>query len=407
MAESSLDIEDRWVLDFDANAFGDDVRTLGMELSCNQGRADVAHMKKLTRWSNTCMILGVLTMGYCVNPFSIYLVSLGVMTRWTIVGHHVCHGGLHRNAPEYNRFKFGVGSIWRRSIDWLDWMLVEAWNVEHNQEHHYRLGERDDPDLVEENVQLLRSMRLPRIVKYAVVIFFMSTWKWFYYAPNTLKHLQLANCRRKDTNGHEPRAHARDPVTIADVFKSDLFTPARLLSVLAPFFIRQFVVLPLLHGLLMGPTAARNALVSMALAEVLTNVHSFLVIATNHTGDDLYRFDTPCVPRSGEFYMRQVISSTNFSMGTDILDFHHGFLNYQIEHHAWPDLSPMSYQKAAPRMRALCKKHGVPYVQQSVFARLKKTVDIMIGATSMRNFPHHALAAPSKSGAPASPKSEM
>ena len=42
---------------------------------------------------------------------------------------------------EYNRFRFGVGSLYRRCVDWLDWMLVEAWNVEHNNLHHYCLGE--------------------------------------------------------------------------------------------------------------------------------------------------------------------------------------------------------------------------------------------------------------------------
>ena len=31
-------------------------------------------------------------------------------------------------------------------------MLVEAWNVEHNQLHHYHLGEIEDPDLVEHNL---------------------------------------------------------------------------------------------------------------------------------------------------------------------------------------------------------------------------------------------------------------
>ena len=63
----------------------------------------------------------------------------------------------------------------------------------------------------------------------------------------------------------------------------------------------------------------------------------------------------------------------------DLNDFFHGWLNYQIEHHLWPDLSMLSYQKAAPLVRAICAKHGVPYVQHNVFWRLKKTVDIMTG----------------------------
>ena len=85
--------------------------------------------------------------------------------------------------------------------------------------------------------------------------------------------------------------------------------------------------------------------------------------------------------------MRQIIGSTNYATGTDPIDFSHGWLNYQIEHHVWPDLSMLQYQKGAPKLKAICEKHGVPYVQENVFERLRKTVDIMVGKTTMRVFP--------------------
>ena len=101
----------------------------------------------------------------------------------------------------------------------------------------------------------------------------------------------------------------------------------------------------------------------------------------------MYRFRRPCRPFSGSFYLRQVLASVDFAMGTDLVDFMHGWLNYQIEHHLWPNLSMLSYQKAAPQVKELCAKHNVPYVKQNVFWRLKKTVDIMVGNNSMRWFP--------------------
>jgi hypothetical protein len=45
------------------------------------------------------------------------------------------------------------------------------------------------------------------------------------------------------------------------------------------------------------------------------------------------------------------------------------------------------YQLAAPRLRAICEKYGVPYVQESVWTRLRKTTDIMVGKSTMRVFP--------------------
>jgi hypothetical protein len=47
----------------------------------------------------------------------------------------------------------------------------------------------------------------------------------------------------------------------------------------------------------------------------------------------------------------------------------------------------LQYQRGAPRLKAICETYGVPYVQESVWTRLFKTVDIMVGRTSMIPFP--------------------
>ena len=74
-----------------------------------------------------------------------------------MIGHHVCHGGYNRQDDGTGRFTsggFAVGSLKTRVRDWFDWMLPEAWNVEHNNLHHYRTGEPGDPDLVERNLEV-------------------------------------------------------------------------------------------------------------------------------------------------------------------------------------------------------------------------------------------------------------
>jgi len=154
----------------------------------------------------------------------------------------------------------------------------------------------------------------------------------------------------------------------------------------------RFVLLPapllLLPGTL-GSTCFRNALLHLLIADVLSNLHAFLTIVTNHAGSDLYRFSTGCSPHSPTFMLRQVLSSANYRTGGDVNDFLHGFLNYQVEHHIWPTLSMLSYQKAQPELQAICEAHGVPYVQESVWRRLVRTIRIMIGDTSMREWPGH------------------
>merc|ERR1712038_795170 len=161
--------------------------------------------------------------------------------------------------------------------------------------------------------------------------------------------------------------------------------------VVGPYLLIHFFIMPM-PFIFLGQQLGRddmysNAVKNLVLAEILTNIHGFVAVVTNHAGDDMYRFREGCRPFSGSFHLRQVLASVDFAYGTDIVDFLHGWLNYQIEHHMWPNLSMLSYQKAGPLVREICEKHGVPYIKENVFWRVKKTVDIMVGTSSMKWFP--------------------
>lgn len=200
--------------------------------------------------------------------------------------------------------------------------------------HHYNLSEVNDPDLVEQNLQFLRELRIPLFLKYIMVAFFAFTWKWFYYAPNTYKELKLARMRR---DGVKIPAHVNPADQIT--FKNSLFGENYFYSfgelitvVLAPYLLVHFFVTPLPyvalgHYLGYGTTMYWNAVTNLFLAEFLTNAHGFLAVVTNHAGDDMYRFRRACRPFSGTFYLRQVLASVDYNMGTDEIDFLHGWLS--------------------------------------------------------------------------------
>ena len=395
-AEPELAKHDEWVKDFDLDAFASEIKKLGDELEKSQGPADVTHLNKMIMWSNTCGLIGMLTMGFGVHWVPIVALSTFTFSRWTMIAHHTCHGGYdkcHPNKSRYHRFKFAIGGLWNRLCDWFDWMMPEAWNVEHNNRHHYCLSEVEDPDLVEENLRVLRNMPVPTFVKWFLVLIIMIVWKWYYYSPNTYKELKMARWRKtgKIPEGVNPsRAVYLHTLLIGG---TPFYSSWEFFSiVLGPYLLIHFFLFPLpllAIGEYMGTGYEMyiNAVKNLFLAELLTNLHAFVAIVTNHAGDDMYRFRDRCRPYSGSFYLRQVLASANFSTGNDLNDFMHGYLNYQIEHHLWPNLSMLSYQKSQPLVKAICKKHGVPYVQQNVFSRVKKTVDIMTGDKSMRWFP--------------------
>lgn len=399
--KTTLNKNDEWIDKMDLKAFREDIKELGKRLADEQGPDDVAHLHKMILWSNMFTFAGLLGMAlpaYFILPA--ICLSIGTTTRWTMIAHHTCHGGYDNceKSGRFNRFRFGVGSLWRRFLDWFDWMLPEAWNVEHNNLHHYHLGEDTDPDLVERNMEFLREVKAPMPVKYMSAYIVMGIWKWWYYAPNTFKELRIKEVRKTNPEAlKEKNFDLHGPLTMSYMAFNGSELPSWislgqfLTRVFMPYFIYRFFVLPLpllaagMHFNAASPnTWYLNAVGTLFLADVLANIHSFVIIATNHAGNDLYTFSVSCRPRSGTFYLRQVVSSANFSAGTDLVDFFHGWLNYQVEHHMWPDLSMLSYQRAMPQVKEICARHNIP-VSTSLFLLAVARYDIIPSIHSFIN----------------------
>jgi fatty acid desaturase len=60
-----------------------------------------------------------------------------------------------------------------------------------------------------------------------------------------------------------------------------------------------------------------------------------------------------------------VLTSRNVT-GSRLVDFGLGRLNYQIEHHLFPNMPRPNLRRAQPLIRAFCHQHGLPYVEASL-----------------------------------------
>lgn len=288
--------EDEWIEKLDLEGFGREMRALGAEMRAQQGEADVAHLNKVLSWNWMLTVAGVATLGLSPNPFTVLCLSTAWFFRWTMIGHHVCHGGYENTTAKqsgYSKFVFAVGSLFRRAVDWFDWMLPEAWNLEHGRLHHYSLNESEDPDLVQRNTRWLQGAPLPLPLKWVVVAFFAFTWKWTYYSSNTYSELLLNKELRKvemseQVDGLKDAAEKRraelrkekakyTAVTLFTCFGSApswWSSTGWLRDVMMPLVIYRFVVLPMPFLLVFGKQAMFNAIINLLLAELLTNAHS-------------------------------------------------------------------------------------------------------------------------------------
>jgi fatty acid desaturase len=345
---------------------------------------DFQHLLRMERWTNIMSFLGYAIMVYVgiagSTGFAFWslaivaaiLLGIANVGRWANVAHPVLHGAYDKvpNVPyEYTKEGFAKGKF--RYFQWLDWITPDAWKFEHNVMHHYHLGEDDDPDNVERNMQWLIKSKTPMWARYAFVALFAGTWKLTYYAPNTLRILENKERRRKKLP--ELRTYDWSPFTKNG---KELWV-----NYILPYAILNFVIIPLCF-LPLGWTAVGSALIIKLMAEYVANIHSFMVIVPNHSAEDIYQFSTPHKTQ-GEFYLRQIMGSVNYTTGTDPIDFAHGWLNYQVEHHMFPNIPLSQYQKMQPVMKEICKKHNLEYRQENVFKRVLMTADLMVGKTKL------------------------
>jgi fatty acid desaturase len=67
-----------------------------------------------------------------------------------------------------------------------------------------------------------------------------------------------------------------------------------------------------------------------------------------------------------DFLRRQVLTSRNVR-GSRVVDFVLGGLNYQIEHHLFPNMPRSNLRRAQPLVRAFCSQHNIPYAEATMF----------------------------------------
>ncbi|WP_437931744.1 fatty acid desaturase [Sorangium sp. So ce291] len=343
------------------------IKALRARVAARTGPEDLRHIKRLSWLGRAFSAAGYATSALGPNPVSMVLIALGRFARWVVIAHPVLHkayDGVAAGDPAWHSRTFARGR--RRLWDWLDWLQADAWQAQHNVAHHCYTGDERDPDRLAVNMAWLK--RKPRLVRALALLLTACTWKWIYYGPATRSALR----RRRERAGEAPPQER----TSAGWSPSALLDREMLLRSYLPYTLVHFVLLPLAF-LPLGRWAALGVLVNSLAAELLSNLHSFAVIAPTHTGLDIPIFEGAARSRE-EYYVRQIVGSVNYESPGGAADFLHGYMGYQIEHHLWPDLPLRQYREVAREVEALCGEVGLPYRRDSIWRRIAEMVRAVV-----------------------------
>ena len=103
------------------------------------------------------------------------------------------------------------------------------------------------------------------------------------------------------------------------------------------------------------------ALVFLATQLAVFGVYMGASFAPNHKG-------MPIIARGQkvDFLRRQVITSRNIRGGT-VMDLFMGGLNYQVEHHLFPNMPRPSLAKASAIVKDYCREHAIAYTETTLW----------------------------------------
>ena len=120
-----------------------------------------------------------------------------------------------------------------------------------------------------------------------------------------------------------------------------------------------------------------QAVVFVLVQQGLFGLYLGCSFAPNHKG-----MPTLTAAEELDFVRRQVLTSRNVR-GSRSVDFLLGGLNYQIEHHLFPNMPRPNLRRAQPLVRAFCDEHGITYSEAGIFGSYAEAICHLrsVGAT--------------------------
>lgn len=108
-------------------------------------------------------------------------------------------------------------------------------------------------------------------------------------------------------------------------------------------------------GLLFAFLPAWQAVVFILVHRGLVGLYMGSVFAPNHKGMPVLEQGTKLD------YLRQQVLTARDVIPNPVIDFAYGGLNYQIEHHLFPNMPRNRLKKAREVVKAFCRERGIPY----------------------------------------------
>lgn len=305
-----------------------------------------ARQGNATLWAKSVALLTIQIILYA-SIISNYFGFSGVFTLYTILGINTClicfnitHDTLHGS--------FFSKKSWNKVFGYffdLNGFSSFVWNQSHNLDHHIFTNIAG----VDKDIDKMFWLRLAPTdgyykfhrfqYLYALPLYVFTTLNWSYYSD--IKAL-ISNITHKKMS----------------------FTDVALFLILKTIALAIFIFIPM--AVLSLPWW--QTLISYFSMQMVGGLLAAVVFQLGHVVEGV---EYPLPDKDGQIENNWVIhemkTTSNFATQNTLLSQLFGGLNYQIEHHLFPQVSHVHYSKISPIIQETAKEFGVPYNDQRTF----------------------------------------
>ncbi len=314
------------------------------------GAEDIAYIQGLRQKSRIFELIGRGLIWFGFEPLSFVIGSVFLFLHRNLesieIGHNVLHGqyDYFPEIPEFHAKNFR----WKSPID------EEGWRREHNNMHHvFTNVYAKDPDLTH---GILRTNdRLPwnpmhRIQFPLYLLYFYPFMTYKFNAQNLGFNRAFIDRHFPTGEGYAELNYLIDGGDPKALRKRDFRAKARVI-------LKEYYLFPLL-ALFTDFSLLRVVFANLGV-DIVNSLWMTFTLQSSHFTEPLQADN--CLEHKGKWYESQILSTINFKGRFKWQSVLWGHIDYQIEHHLFPDLPSRHYPSLAPEVKAICNQYGIDY----------------------------------------------
>ncbi len=314
------------------------------------GQADIDYIKGIRYKSRAFELIGRSTLWFGFDPISFGVGVLFLFLHRNLesieLGHNILHG-------QYDYFP-GIPEFHSRNFKWKSPIDEEGWRREHNNMHHvFTNVYAKDPDLTHGILRV--NDRLPwhkfhRIQFPLYLFYFYPFMTYKFNAQNLGFNRGFIEKHFPSTEGYAELNYTIDGGDPKALRKRDFRAKFRVIF-------KEYYVFPLL-ALVTGFSLLRVFFANL-IVDIINSLWMTFTLQSSHFTEPLQAEN--CLDNKGKWYESQILSSINFKGRYRWQSILWGHIDYQIEHHLFPDLPSRHYPAIALEVQAVCRQFGIAY----------------------------------------------